>query len=93
MVLSFKDKDTELVYNRQFSKRLPQNIQHTALRKLVIIHNSVNLVDIKVPPGNKLEQLHGDREGQYSIRINSQWRICFNWEGNNAFNVEIVDYH
>jgi proteic killer suppression protein len=93
MILSFKDKVTELVYNRQFSKKLPQNIQHVALRKLVIIHNSVNLVDLKVPPGNNLEQLHGDREGQYSIRINSQWRICFTWEGNNAFNVEIVDYH
>ena len=93
MILSFKDKETEFVYNRQFSKRLPQEIQHTALRKLVVLHNSTNLPDLKIPPGNHLEQLYGDREGQYSIRINSQWRICFNWEGNNAFNVEVVDYH
>jgi proteic killer suppression protein len=93
MILSFKDKETELVYNEKFTKKLPQNIQHTALRKLVVIHNSVNLADLKIPPGNNLEQLHGDREGQYSIRINSQWRVCFNWEGSNAFNVEIVDYH
>jgi proteic killer suppression protein len=93
MILSFKDKETELVYNRQFTKKLPRDVQHVALRKLVIIHNSVNLLDLKVPPGNNLEQLHGDREGQYSIRINSQWRICFNWESNNAFNVEIIDYH
>jgi proteic killer suppression protein len=93
MILSFKDKESELVYNETFSKKLPQNIQHIALRKLVVIHNSVNLADLKIPPGNNLEQLHGDREGQYSIRINSQWRVCFNWEGSNAFNVEIVDYH
>jgi proteic killer suppression protein len=93
MILSFKDKEAELVYNRKFSKKLPQNIQHIALRKLIVIHNSVNLADLKIPPGNNFEQLHGDREGQYSIRINSQWRVCFNWKGSNAFNVEIVDYH
>jgi proteic killer suppression protein len=93
MNLSFKDKETEIVYNRQFSKKLPQDIQHTALRKLVVLHNSITLNDLRIPSGNNLEQLHGDREGQYSIRINSQWRICFNWEGNNALNVEIVDYH
>jgi proteic killer suppression protein len=93
MILSFKDKETELIYNRQFSKKLPQDIQHTALRKLVIIHNSVNLVDLKIPPGNNLEPLQGNRKGQYSIRINAQWRICFDWKGSDAFNVEITDYH
>jgi proteic killer suppression protein len=93
MILSFKDKETELVYNGKFSKKLPQDIQHIALRKLVIVHNSVSLNDLNIPPGNNLEQLRGDREGQYSIRINAQWRICFNWEGNNALQVEIADYH
>jgi proteic killer suppression protein len=93
MILSFKNKETELVYNRQFSRKLPQDVQHTALRKLVMIHNSINLNDLKIPPGNNFEPLHGDREGQYSIRINSQWRICFTWDGNNASNVEITDYH
>jgi len=93
MILSFIDKETELVYNEQFSKKLPHDIQRTALRKMIILNYSVSLEDLKIPPGNKLEQLFGDRKGQHSIRINDQWRICFTWENNNAHNVEIVDYH
>jgi proteic killer suppression protein len=93
VILSFKDRETEFVYNEQFSRRLPPDIQHTALRKLIVLHNSVNLNDLKSPPGNRLEALHGDREGQHSIRINDQWRICFEWKNNNAENVEITDYH
>jgi proteic killer suppression protein len=93
MISSFKDAEAEMVWNRQFSRRLPQNIQRTALRKLSIIHNSINLGDLKIPPGNSFEELKGDRKGQYSIRINDQWRICFKFENGNAFEVEIVDYH
>ena len=93
VILSFKDKETELVYNEQFSKKLPQDIQRVALRKLIMIHHAVSLEDLKIPPGNKLEQLYGDRKGQHSIRINDQWRVCFVWENNNASSVEIVDYH
>jgi len=91
--MSFKDKETELVYNEQFSKKLPHNIQRTALRKLIVLHYAVSLEDLMIPPGNKLEQLHGDRKGQHSIRINDQWRVCFKWGNNNAHEVEIADYH
>ncbi|GHV93033.1 plasmid maintenance system killer protein [Spirochaetia bacterium] len=93
MISSFNDAEAEKVWNRQFSRKLLQNIQRTALRKLSIIHNSRNLGDLKIPPGNNFEELEGDRKGQYSIRINDQWRICFKFENSNAFEVEIVDYH
>ena len=93
MILSFKDKETELVYNEQFSKKLPHDIQRTALRKLIVLHYATSLEDLRIPPGNKLEQLYGDRKGQHSIRINDQWRICFIWENINAYDVEITDYH
>ena len=93
MIMSFKDKETRLVYNEIFSKKLPQDIQRPALRKLVILHNSFSLTDLMLPPSNKLEKLHGDRKGQYSIRINDQWRVCFMWKNNNAYDVEITDYH
>jgi proteic killer suppression protein len=93
MISSFKDGEAEKIWERQFSARLPQNIQRTALRKLSMIHNSINIPDLKIPPGNHLEELKGNREGQYSIRINDQWRICFKWDNGNAFDVEIVDYH
>ena len=76
-----------------FSKKLPQSIQKVALRKLIMIDNAGALEDLKVPPGNRLEPLHGDREGQYSVRINDQYRICFTEEDNDFFDVEIVDYH
>ena len=94
MIKSFAEKETEKVYNQIFSKKLPQNIQRVALRKLIMIDNAGCLEDLKVPPANRLELLHGDREGQYSIRFNDQYRICFSVEGKNDFQaVEIVDYH
>ena len=94
MILSFADKETEKVFEQKFSKKLPQSIQWIALRKLIMIDNAENINDLRIPPANHLEQLSGDREGQYSIRINSQFRICFTVQGqNNIKDVEIVDYH
>lgn len=93
MIKNFADKETEKVYNGLFSKKLPQSIQRVALRKLIMIDNAGCLEDLRVPPANHLEALQGDRSGQYSIRINDQYRICFKVEGNNFYNVEIVDYH
>ncbi len=93
MIKSFADKETEKVYNQIFSKKIPQSIQRIALRKLIMIDNAGCLEDLRVPPANHLELLQGDRAGQYSIRINGQYRVCFNIEGNDFFNVEIVDYH
>ena len=93
MIKSFADRETEKVYNQVFSKKLPQTIQRVALRKLIMIDNAGCLEDLRIPPANRLESLQGDRAGQYSIRINDQYRICFTVEGNNFFNVEIVDYH
>jgi len=94
MIKSFSDKETEKIYNQVFSKKLPGDIQRIALRKLILISNAGCLEDLKVPPGNHLEALHGDREGQYSIRINDQYRICFSIKDKNAFyDVGIVDYH
>ncbi|MBO5076659.1 MAG: type II toxin-antitoxin system RelE/ParE family toxin [Clostridia bacterium] len=94
MIKSFADKETEKVYNQIFSKKLPNDIQRVALRKLIMIDNAGCLEDLRVPPANRLELLHGDREGQYSIRINDQFRVCFNVEDKNSFyQVEIVDYH
>lgn len=72
---------------------MPQDIQQVALRKLRMLHRAVNLQDLRIPPANRLEKLRGEREGQYSIRINDQWRICFEWKNGDAYNVEIVDYH
>lgn len=93
MIKSFKDKETEKVYNQVFSRKLPNDIQRIALRKLIMIDNAACLDDLKVPPGNHLEQLSGDRKGQYSIKINDQYRICFVEKDNNFFDIEIVDYH
>ena len=94
MIKSFADKETEKVYDQVFSKKLPHDIQRVALRKLIMIENAGCLEDLRVPPANRLEALQGDREGQYSIRINDQYRICFSIEGKNDFHdVEIVDYH
>ncbi|TGM60075.1 type II toxin-antitoxin system RelE/ParE family toxin [Leptospira vanthielii] len=93
MIVSFRDKETEKIWKREFSKKIPTQIQSVAYRKLVMIAKSTALDDLKIPPANKLEKLSGDRTGQHSIRINDQWRICFNWKSENAFNVEIVDYH
>ena len=93
MIRSFKDKETEKVFARILSRKLPQSIQQTAYRKLRMINNSIDLEDLRLPPANRLEKLKGDREGQYSVRINKQWRICFEWLDGDAYSVEIADYH
>jgi len=93
MIKSFKDKETEKIFNRSFSKKLPQNIQHLARRKLIILDAATEIGALRIPPGNRLEILKRNRKGQYSIRINDQWRICFKWKTEDAFNVEITDYH
>lgn len=93
MIKSFRCKETEKIWDEDFSKKLPQGIQKRALQKLRMISIAEILEDLKVPPNNHLEALKGDRQGQYSIRINDQFRICFRWLDNQAFDVEIVDYH
>jgi toxin HigB-1 len=93
MIRSFKSKETEKVFNRERSQKLPADIQQVALRKLRMLNRAMTLQDLRVPPANRLEKLSGDRAGQYSIRINDQWRICFDWDAGDAQNVEIVDYH
>jgi len=93
MIRSIKDKETQKVYIQQYSHFMPRDIQHIALRKLILMDNASCLQDLRVPPGNRLEKLHGDREGQYSIRINDQYRICFCVKDNDFYDVEITDYH
>ena len=93
MIKSFKCKETLKIFELVGSKKLPTNIQRVALRKLEMLNYAAELNDLKVPPANRLEPLRGNRKGQYSIRINNQWRICFYWRSGNAYKVEIVDYH
>jgi proteic killer suppression protein len=93
MIKSFADKETEKLFNRTFSKKVPESIHIIARMKLEIIDAADSIQDLRIPPGNHLEKLSGNREGQYSIRINNQWRICFVWKEENAYRVEIVDYH
>jgi proteic killer suppression protein len=93
MIKTFRDKETEKIFNRLVSRKLPSTIQHLARRKLVILDAATELNALRVPPGNRLEALRGDRKGQHSIRINDQWRICFRWKSGDAYNVEIADYH
>ena len=93
MIKTFADKETEKLFRRTFSKKLPPNIQLSARMKLEILDAAEALQDLLIPPGNRLEKLAGDRAGQHSIRINNQWRICFVWRQENAYDVEIVDYH
>lgn len=93
MIKSFRDRDTERIFNREYVRRLPGAIHAVAWRKLAQLHAATRLDSLRVPPGNRLEALKKDRAGQYSIRINDQWRICFCWEGGDAHQVEIVDYH
>ena len=93
MIKSFKDKETGKVYHRLYSRRFGRESQPVALRKLRMLNNAKSLEDLRSPPGNRLEKLKGDREGQHSIRINDQWRICFLWRDNDAYDVEITDYH
>jgi len=93
MIITFKCRETKRIFERNHSSKLPLSIQRIALRKLLILHAAVELKDLKIPPGNHLEALQGDRKGQHSIRINRQWRICFIWKEGYAENVEITDYH
>lgn len=93
MIRSFRDKETEKVFNGQFSRRLPSDVQRVAERKLIILHRAATLNDLRIPPSNRLEPLHGQRAGQHSIRVNDQWRVCFEWREDGVYDVEIVDYH
>ena len=93
MIKTFRRKDTEKIFQGTFATGLPKDIHRVALRKLTQIHSAATLEFLRIPPGNRLEKLIGEREGQWSIRINDQWRICFIWQDGHAYNVEIVDYH
>ena len=93
MIRTFRDREAEKIFHREFSRKLPHDIQRTAFRKLRMLNRAESLDDLRIPPNNRLEQLRGQREGQYSIRINRQWRICFEWHDGDVFEVEIVDYH
>jgi proteic killer suppression protein len=93
VIRSFADKDAEKVWAGSPSRRMPGDIQGVARRKLRMLNNAAVLADLRIPPANRLELLKGDRKGQYSIRINDQWRICFRWRDGDAHEVEIVDYH
>jgi proteic killer suppression protein len=93
VIKSFKSKQTEKIFSRQRSRKLPNEIQQVALRKLRMVNNAATIKDLRIPPANRLQKLTGDRAGQYSIRINDQWRICFEWRRGDAYLVEITDYH
>ena len=93
MIISFACKETEGLFRGRFSRKLPHDLQRIAQRKLVQLHAAATLDFLRVPPGNRLELLSGNRAGQWSVRINAQWRICFHWQDGTASNVEIVDYH
>ncbi len=93
MIRSFRDKETESLFARKPSRRLPFDVQRTAYRKLLLLHAATCLEDLRLPPENWLEALAGKRKGQYSVRVNDQWRLCFIWRDGNAHEVEIVDYH
>lgn len=93
MIRSFKNAETEKVYTREGSRKLPTDIQQIALRKLRMLNNAAKLNELRVPPKNRLERLYRDRAGQHSIRIDDQWRICFVWRDGDAYEVEITDYH
>jgi len=93
MIKGFADKETEKVFNREFSRKLPPDIQRAARRKLEVLNAAESLSDLQKPPANRLEKLSGRRRGQHSIRVNDQWRICFTWKRTDAYDVEIVDYH
>jgi proteic killer suppression protein len=93
VILSFACVETERLFRVQMSRRFPPSIQRSARRKLLVLHAATELRQMNVPPGNRLEALKGNRKGQYSVRVNDQWRICFRWQGADAHDVEIVDYH
>jgi proteic killer suppression protein len=93
VIKSFKDRETQQIFTRQRSRRLPPDTQQVAIRKLRMLNNAHALNDLQVPPANRLETLRGERTGPYSIRINDRWRVCFAWRDGDAYDVEIVDYH
>lgn len=93
MIRSFADRDTERLWAREHVGRFPGDLRRTMLRKLLVLDGAISLEDLRIPPGNRLEKLRGDRSGQYSVRVNDQWRVCFRWVDGNAEDVEIVDYH
>ena len=93
MIQTFSDRDTERLFHREPVRRFPAELQRAMLRKLVLVDAAEQLEDLRVPPGNRLEKLKGDRAGQRSIRVNDQWRICFRWKDGNAFDVAVIDYH
>lgn len=93
MTRSFRDAETRRVFERERARRLSAEVQRQAHRKLLLLEAATRLEDIRTPPGNRLERLRGDRAGQYSVRINDQWRICFVWRSDGAYDVEICDYH
>ena len=93
MIKSFRGKETERIFNRQFSVKLPQSVQRLARKKLIMLDAATTINDLRIPPGNRLESLKGDRKGQHSIRTDDQWRICFRWKADDAHDVEIMDYH
>jgi proteic killer suppression protein len=93
VIRSFGDRETERLFRRESSKAIPPQLSRIALRKLVQVDAAEALDELRIPPGNRLESLTGDRRGQYSIRINERWRVCFRWREGDAFEVEIVDYH
>jgi proteic killer suppression protein len=93
MIKSFRDKETEKLFDRRFSSNLPQTLHRIARKKLIILDAATGLDDLRIPPGNRLEALKRNRKGQHSLRINDQWRICFKWKSGDAYDVEITDYH
>ena len=93
MIRSFHDADSRKVFDRERSRKLPPDLQRRAHRKLLLLDAARRLEELRVPPGNRLERLSGDRSGQHSIRINDQWRVCFRWKDGDAYEVEISDYH
>jgi proteic killer suppression protein len=93
VIRSFADRATERLFARESPRRYPADLQRVMLRKLVLIDAAERLEDLRVPPGNRVENLQGDRAGQHSIRVNDQWRVCFRWDGADAYDVELLDYH
>lgn len=93
VIRSFRDKGTEAIWHRRYVKKLSPELSRLVYNKLVLINSAESINDLRVPPGNRLEKLSGNRAGQYSVRVNDQWRICFSWSPSGASNVELVDYH
>ena len=93
MIRHFKCKETKRIFHREYSRKIPTDLHRISLRKLWMLDAATNLNELRIPPSNHLEKLKHDRIGQHSIRINQQWRICFRWKEDNAYDVEIIDYH